>query len=141
MGGTAVALNGYYRLSVNNNGELTDKPDIDVWYHPGYDNYFRLIGVIEELGYDVSAYKNEIGPDPLSSFFKLNFDDFSLDLLPKIKAAIKFIDAYQRKDTIEIEGLSINVLSYSDLILDKQALGREKDLADIRELEKLKNRS
>jgi hypothetical protein len=30
VGGTAVALNGYYRLSTNTAGELTDKPDIDI---------------------------------------------------------------------------------------------------------------
>ena len=34
VGGTAVALNGYYRHSINNAGELTDKPDIDIWYNP-----------------------------------------------------------------------------------------------------------
>lgn len=28
VGGTAVALNGYYRHSMNISGELTDKPDI-----------------------------------------------------------------------------------------------------------------
>ncbi len=34
VGGTAVALNGYYRHSINVSGELTDKPDIDIWYNP-----------------------------------------------------------------------------------------------------------
>lgn len=141
VGGTAVALNGYFRLSVNDAGDLTDKPDIDVWYNPSYGNYYKLIDVIEELGYDVSDYRDETSPNPLSSFFKLAFDDFSLDLLPKIKAALKFVEAYQRKDTIEIEDITINVLSYSDLILDKQALGRKKDLEDVQHLQNLKNKN
>ena len=34
IGGTAVALYGYYRHSINIAGELTDKPDIDIWYDP-----------------------------------------------------------------------------------------------------------
>jgi uncharacterized protein (DUF1330 family) len=51
VGGTAVALNGYYRLSINIAGELTDKPDIDVWYNPTYENYFNILKVMEELGY------------------------------------------------------------------------------------------
>lgn len=42
IGGTAVALHGYYRHSVNMAGELTDKPDIDIWYNPTYENYFPL---------------------------------------------------------------------------------------------------
>lgn len=141
VGGTAVALNGYYRLSVNDAGELTDKPDIDIWFSPTYENYFKLLNVIEELGYDVLDCRKEISPNPLSSFFKLTFDDFSLDLLPKIKAAIKFIDAYQRREPIEIEGITINVLSYSDLVLDKRALGRKKDLEDVEHLQNLKNKN
>ncbi len=139
VGGTAVALNGYFRLSINDSGELTEKPDIDVWYNPTYQNYFKLIGVIEELGYDVSEYKSEKSPNPRSSFFKLKFDDFSLDLIPQIKAVVKFIDAYKRKDTIEIEDIAINVISYPDLILDKEALGRKKDLEDVKQLKNLKN--
>jgi len=91
------------------------------------------------LGYDVSEYKSEKSPNPRSSFFKLKFDDFSLDLIPQIKAAVKFIDAYKRKDTIEIEDIEINVIGYPDLILDKEALGRKKDLEDVKQLKNLKN--
>lgn len=42
VGGAAVALNGYYRHSINTSGELTDKPDIDIWYNPTYGNYFNI---------------------------------------------------------------------------------------------------
>ncbi|MGN6297672.1 MAG: hypothetical protein ACTHM7_12880 [Ginsengibacter sp.] len=31
VGGTAMALHGYYRHSINASGELTEKPDIDIW--------------------------------------------------------------------------------------------------------------
>ena len=33
IGGTAVALNGYYRISINIKGEMAEKPDIDMWYN------------------------------------------------------------------------------------------------------------
>ncbi|HZI69254.1 MAG TPA: hypothetical protein VFD44_06070 [Hanamia sp.] len=42
VGGTAVALNGYYRHSTNASGQLTNKPDIDIWYNSTFDNYFRI---------------------------------------------------------------------------------------------------
>ena len=42
VGGTAVALNGYYRHSTTISGELTSKPDIDIWYNPTYENYFNI---------------------------------------------------------------------------------------------------
>ncbi|MGC4233201.1 MAG: hypothetical protein QM594_09500 [Niabella sp.] len=64
-----------------------------------------------------------------------------MDLIPQIKAPVKFIDAYKRKYTVEIEGISINVIGYPDLILDKQALGRKKDMEDVQQLKNLKNKN
>ena len=73
VGGLAVALNGYYRHSVNASGELTDKPDIDIWYNPTYENYFNVLKVIEELGHSISEFKNDQSPNPKKSFFRLDF--------------------------------------------------------------------
>ena len=138
VGGTAVALNGYYRHSINISGELADKPDIDIWYNPTYDNYFGLLKVMEELGQDITDFKEEQTPDPRKSFFKLDFDYFTLDLLPQIKADIKFAEASQRKETIEIEGTEVHFLNYRDLIDDKKATAREKDIKDVEQLKRIK---
>lgn len=83
VGGTAVALHGYYRLSMNPVGEVAEKPDVDFWYNPTYRNYFNLLGALEELGQDVRAYKEEQSPNPRKSFFKYEFEQFTLDLLPE----------------------------------------------------------
>ena len=138
VGGTAVAFNGYYRHSVNIVGELTDKPDIDIWYNPTYENYFNILKAIEELGQDTTEFTKEQTPNPRKSFFKLNFDDFSLDLLPEIKAEIKFLDAYKRKETVEVEETQINFLNFFDLIEDKKATARKEDIEDIEQLRKIK---
>ena len=34
VGGVAVALHGYYRHSMGPMGQLTSKPDIDLWFDP-----------------------------------------------------------------------------------------------------------
>ncbi|MFT3702464.1 MAG: hypothetical protein QM802_08845 [Agriterribacter sp.] len=138
VGGMAVALNGYYRHSINTAGELTDKPDIDIWYNPTYENYFNILKVMNELGQDITEFKNEQSPNPRKSFFKLNFDNFTLDILPVIKGNIKFIDANQRKETIELEKTPIYFLNYLDLIEDKKATARKKDLEDIEQLKKIR---
>lgn len=140
VGGTAVALNGYYRHSINVSGELTDKPDIDIWYNPTSENYFNILKIIEELGQDISEFKNEQSPNPKKSFFKLDFDSFTLDVLPAIKADIKFFDANQRKETVEVDETQIYFLNYFDLIEDKKATARKKDLDDIEQLKKIKDR-
>ena len=139
IGGTAVALNGYYRYSVNIAGELTDKPDIDIWYNPTYENYFNFLKVVEELGYDITEFKNELNPDPRKSFFKLDFDGFTLDALPEIKADIKFAKSNQRKETVELESIKIHYMNYHDLIEDKNATARKKDIEDIEQLRKIRD--
>ena len=59
IGGATVALHGYYRHSINIAGELTDKPDIDIWYNPTYNNYYNVLKVIEDLGEDISEFRDE----------------------------------------------------------------------------------
>jgi len=59
IGGTAVALHGYYRMSMNSAGTLADKPDIDLWFEPSYENYSLILKVIEELGQDITDFKNK----------------------------------------------------------------------------------
>ncbi len=138
--GTAVALNGYYRPSTNNEGEITEKPDIDIWYEPTYENYFNILKILKELGYDITVFKNEQNPNPRKSFFKLNFEDFSFDILPEIKAPINFSEAFQRKNTLELEETKIHFMNHLDLIEDKKATARLKDLKDIKELKKIKGK-
>jgi hypothetical protein len=138
IGGTAVALHGYYRLSLDNAGELINKPDIDIWYNPSYENYFKILKVIEELGLDTTEFKNEQSPNPIESFFKLDFEEFTIDILPKIKAPIRFLDAFNRKETIELEQIQIHFMNYNDLLEDKNATARNKDLEDIEQLKKIK---
>lgn len=136
IGGTAVALHGYYRISLDNRGELTDKPDIDLWYNPTYENYLKVLKVIKELGHDTSDFENEQNPDPRKSFFKLDFEDFTLDILPEIKAKIKFTEANRKKETIVFEETLIHFMNYYDLIEDKRATARKKDIEDIEHLKK-----
>jgi hypothetical protein len=138
IGGTAVALNGYYRHSINIAGDLANKPDIDIWYNPTYKNYFNILKVMEELGQDITEFKNEKSPRSRNSFFKLDFADFTLDILPEIKAAIKFSDANKRKETVELGETKIHFMNYIDLIEDKKQTAREKDLEDIKQLKKIK---
>jgi len=137
VGGTAVALHGFYRHSVTLNGEITEKPDLDIWFNPSYANYFKILNVIENLDLNVSDYRNENNPNPKNSFFKLEFDDFTLDILPNIKAEIDFKDAFLRKEIVKTDDFEIFFLNYNDLIIDKQLTARKKDIEDLKQLKNL----
>lgn len=134
VGGTAVALHGYFRNSINQAGLISDKPDLDCWYNPSYDNYFRLLNALEDLGEDVQEFKNEQTPTPKASFFKFEFNDFTLDLLPELKASLRFFSSYSKREIIPLDGIDIPFINIEDLIEDKKATARQKDLSDIQNL-------
>lgn len=136
VGGAAVALHGYFRMSISVAGFQAEKPDLDFWYNPTYKNYFCLLDAIAELGEDVSEFKNETTPTPQQSFFKLNFEAFTIDFLPELPGLSKFRKSYEKKEVVDVEGTNIPFIDFDDLIANKLALQREKDITDVEELKK-----
>lgn len=138
VGGAAVTLHGHFRLSLDTSGKVSEKPDLDFWYNPGYDNYFNLLNALEELGQDVTEFKNEKTPDPKKSFFRFELESFTVDFLPNVKAKLKFRDAYTKREVVTLSQVEIPFISYEDLLADKSTDARPKDLTDIQELENKK---
>jgi hypothetical protein len=137
VGGTAVALHGYFRMSQDAAGNPTEKHDLDFWYNPTYDNYFKLLKALSDLGLDVSAFQEETAPNPKKSFFKLETDRFTLDLLPEIPGLTRFRDSFNERELSVLNEIEIPFISYQDLIRNKETLRRPKDINDINELKKL----
>jgi hypothetical protein len=131
IGGTAVSYYGQYRPSVNAAGNIVDKPDLDIWYNPTYTNYYNLLNALAELGQNVTRYHNEIAPDPKNSFFRYELTDYTLDLLPRLQASLSFGACFIRRTTVTVAEVDIHFIGLDDLLVDKQALGRAKDLLDI----------
>ena len=134
VGGTAVALHGYFRMSETHSGLPVEKHDLDFRYNPTYGNYFRLLNALEELGQDVSEFKEEIAPNPRKSFFKFEFENFTLDFLPELKGLKNFRLSYNEREIVRLNEIEILYISLNDLIKDKEINARPKDLNDIAEL-------
>ncbi|MDN3583886.1 DUF6036 family nucleotidyltransferase [Mucilaginibacter flavus] len=134
VGGTAVALHGYFRVTMDVNGVPNEKHDLDIWYNPTYENYFNLIKGLEKLGLDTAIYKEESSPNPRKSYFKFEADSFSFDFLPELLSLKKFGVAFSKREVIDIDGTQIGFISYEDLINEKQKSGRSKDITDIKQL-------
>ena len=66
--------------------------------------------------------------------FQIGVAPCRIDILTSIDG-LKFEDAFARSPMIDIEGIPIHVLSIPDLIINKRATGRTKDLADAETLE------
>ena len=67
--------------------------------------------------------------------FQIGVAPRRIDIITKI-SGVEFNDAYQQRQIVEIEGLSISILSFDDLIRNKRATGRVKDRLDADILEK-----
>lgn len=70
--------------------------------------------------------------------FQIGVAPCRIDIINEIDG-LKYADAAPRAVPKEIDGVPVRILSLEDLIVNKRASGRTKDLADAEILEGLKN--
>lgn len=87
----------------------------------------------------MTRVKEEKAPNPKKSFFRYDFEKFTLDLLPKLDSGLEFRSSFQAREITEIEQVQIPFLCFEDLIKDKEFNNRPKDVEDIEQLKKIRN--
>jgi len=102
--------------------------DFDIWVDSSRDNSKRIYTSLSEFAapvYDISENTfTETG-----IVFQIGVAPRRIDIITHIDG-VKFQDAYNSRETVEIDGLSIPFISKEDLIKNKQSTGREKDKLD-----------
>ena len=123
VGAYALAAHGFPRAT----------GDLDLWVQPTPENAKRVWTALNAFG------------APLS---KLNIDDFltpdivyqigvaprRIDILTSI-SGVTFEEAWTNRITLKIDGLNVPVIGRNELLINKRATGRTKDLADVESLE------
>ncbi len=61
--------------------------------------------------------------------FQIGVAPFRIDIISSI-SGVEFEDAWAAKNEADYDGYKVNVLGLQQLLADKQAAGRPKDLAD-----------
>lgn len=111
---------------------------MDIWISPTSENKEKLIKAIEDFGYDTSTYK-QMGLDDITMFsLGSRKEPGHIEVTNRI-AGIKFEDAFGRVQVKELEGLLVKYIHYEDLIQNKIAAGRPRDLDDVENLKRIKN--
>jgi hypothetical protein len=107
--------------------------DIDLLVMPEPKNAILTLQALDDFG---AAVKNLSAEDLQKEglIFQIGVAPCRIDILTSIDG-LKFEDAFARSQLIDIEGIPIHVLSIPDLIINKRATGRTKDLADAEMLE------
>ena len=124
-------LVGAYALAVHGLPRATGDIDILVLTTPR--NAQRAFESLGEFGAPMDQVTTEDFTEK-GIVFQIGIAPRRIDVLTSIDG-VEFVDAWQDRSIVQIEGLSVPVISREHLIANKRATGRPQDLADVAWLE------
>jgi len=130
--GVEFLLVGAYAMAAHGHPRATG--DLDIWVRANPDNAVKVLVALSRFG----APLHDLTIEDLSRpgiIFQIGVEPSRIDILTEISGVI-FSDAWERKMSIEMNGCSMNVIGLEDLIKNKRAAGRGKDIADLETLER-----
>lgn len=129
VGAYAMAVHGYPRATI----------DIDLWVLPSPDNADAVLRALRRFGAPLDA----LSKDDLTGagvIFQIGVAPRRIDIITSVDG-LRFEDAFKHSLIVNIDGTDVRVLAIGDLIRNKKATGRTKDLADAEALELLRDSS
>lgn len=123
VGAYALAAHGYPRATM----------DIDLWVLPSPENAEAVLCAIRKFGAPLQGLTvDDLRKD--DTVFQIGVAPRRIDIITGA-TGLRFPEAYAQSMETEIDGLKIRVPSRADLIRNKKASGRKKDIADVEMLE------
>lgn len=122
IGGYAVIAHGYVRATT----------DLDLLIAASSENADRMLTALLRFGfgsYDFEASDFTQKPNMVS----FDLRGGKIEILTET-LGITFDEAYENRLTVEYEGELVNFLNLNELLKNKRAVGRLKDLADLENL-------
>jgi hypothetical protein len=122
VGGHAVAFHGYPRFT----------GDTDFLVERSQENAARLETALRAFGFGSLGLGAKDFLDA-ETVVQLGRPPCRIDLLTSIDNVV-FQEAWNRRETAQLDGLPVPVISREDLLANKRAVARPQDLADIARL-------
>ncbi len=129
VGGHAVIYHGYNRLT----------GDMDIWLKPDNNNKKLLLEALTEIGFDdrgIAIINNWDFTNP--QIFHIGKVPDKTEFMTSI-SGVEYDSAKQNAVMAILDGVSMYIIHLNDLIENKKASGRLKDLADVEHLQKVFN--
>jgi len=125
VGAYALAAHGYPRATM----------DIDIWVQASPDNADAVLRAVRRFGAPLhNLAKTDLEKE--GTVFQIGVAPRRIDIITAA-TGLDFEDAASRATRVDIEGITVSIPSISDLIRNKRASGRTKDIADAEALEEL----
>lgn len=122
VGGYAVGFHGHVRYT----------KDLDVWVEATPENASRILGALDDFGFGSVGLTLDDFLVP-GSVIQLGYPPNRLDLITQ-PDGVAFVECWDARSTVVLDGVELNVIGLEDLIANKRASGRPRDLADIDDL-------
>ena len=129
VGGYAFSAHGHPR------GTL----DIDFFIEATQENAEALWRALTEFGAPLASIGVSASDFARENFiYQVGVQPRRIDIITKIDG-VEFPDAYARSVEAELDGIKLRVISLEDLLANKKAAGRPKDLVDVTAIEHMIN--
>jgi hypothetical protein len=122
VGGYAVAIHGYPRYT----------KDLDIWIDISPDNIQQLLKTITEFGFGSLNLEFNDFAEP-GYVIQLGYPPCRIDLLTSLEG-VSFKECYSQKNTLTIDGVSVDFIDLPHLRINKKSTGRSQDQADLENL-------
>ncbi len=122
VGGYAVGHYGHPRAT----------GDLDLWVAIDERNAAALVQTVRAFGFDVPELNIQLFLQP-KRVIRMGVPPVRIELLTGIDG-VDFAECYARRETLEMDGVLVDIISLADLKTNKRASGRLQDLDDVEKL-------
>jgi predicted nucleotidyltransferase len=123
VGGYAVSYHGFPRPT----------GDLDVWIAMDPANATKLVAALKKFGFGAAGATEELFLTP-GKVIRMGVPPVRIEVLSSV-SGVDFATCSLRRIDAVIDGIPVRLISRQDLIANKRAAGRDKDLNDLRHLE------
>jgi hypothetical protein len=113
--------------------------DLDVLVSGDEVNGHAVFRALAEFGAPLQGVSAEDFINKPSQYFQVGVPPDRIDVLQSLPE-VSFEDAWKRATMVQVNGLSVRFISRQDLIRNKLAAGRPKDLVDAAALQKFEKK-
>ena len=134
-----LVVGGY---AVNSYGFMRSTGDMDLWIKNDEFNLDKISKALSALDYPADAIQTGLIELKKNRNISLKHGDFfKIELISFLLGTLTFKEAYERKAMKILLGLNVGVVDFDDLCFLKIKSGRNKDLLDVKELKRIRNRN
>ena len=125
---------GAYALAVHGFPRATG--DIDIWVKPSKENSKKVFNSLAKFGAPLDNVERS-DFENLNNVFQIGVVPRRIDIITMIDG-VEYAQADKNKIILQIDRLTVPILSLNDLLQNKKSTGREKDKLDADLIEKYK---